>query len=65
MDDRLVEKLTPEYFKHWREADNRHSGPKARMILKVFHSELLVIVKSIKKGDSIAEMVASLNKSSL
>lgn len=62
-DDRLVEKLAPEYFKYWDPNANRHSGASARMILKDFQNELLIIVKTADRSSSTAEMVVFLGKS--
>ena len=63
-DDKLVEKLAPEYFKYWGPNDNRHSGAGARMILKDFQNQLLIIVKAVAQDASKAEMVVFLDKSS-
>lgn len=63
-DDRLVETLAPQYFKHWSPESNRHSGPTARMILKDFQNKLLIVVKASSQETNLAEIVFFHNPSS-
>jgi hypothetical protein len=55
--DKLVQKIAPQYFNYWGPHSNRHSGRTARMILKDFQGKQLIIIKAADyKGDQ-AEMV--------
>jgi len=56
-DDKLLEKLAPKYFNYWRLDSNRHSGQSARVILKDFRDEQLLIVKAVNDEADLAEMV--------
>lgn len=56
-DDKLIEKVAPQYFKHWEPDSNRHSGKSARMILKDFQDKQLIIIKAADNVGDLAEMI--------
>lgn len=56
-DDKLVQKMAPQYFNHWGPHSNRHSGRTARMILKDFQGKQLIIIKAADGKGHQAEMV--------
>ncbi len=63
-DDKIVEKLAPRYFNYWGSNSNRHFGPSARLILRNFSKEALVVIRTIDATSKTAEMVLFINHSS-
>lgn len=56
-DDKLIERVAPQFFKHWGADSNRHSGRSARMILKDFQDKQLIIIKAADNIGDLAELV--------
>ncbi len=63
-DDKIVEKLAPRYFNYWRSNSNRHFGPSARLILRNFSRDALVVIRTIDATSKTAELVFFKNHSS-
>jgi hypothetical protein len=58
-DDKILAALAPKYFNFWDSKGGRLCGPEARLILKNFRNEALIIIKSTRDEDAELVVIAA------